>query len=119
MDDTKALSLFELNNQLKTNIKKLYPDSYWVVAEISELNINQSGHCYLELIQKNAENEQLLAKARATIWAFTFRMLRPYFESVTKQKLTLGIKIMVQVSIEFHEIYGYNLNIKDIEPTYT
>ena len=119
MSEKNAISLFELNKSLKTGIKKAFPDSYWVMAEISELNINQSGHCYLELIEKNSDNEQIIAKARATIWAFTFRMLRPYFESVTKQKLAIGIKIMVLVNIEFHELYGYSLNIKDIEPVYT
>ncbi len=119
MSDKKYISLFELHSQLKTGIKKAFPDSYWVVGEISEINLNQSGHCYLELIEKNPDNEQLIAKARATIWSFTFRMLRPYFESITKQKLSVGIKIMVQVSIEFHELYGYSLNIKDIEPVYT
>lgn len=115
----ESLSLYELNNHVKSGIRELFPDTYWVVGEVSELNINQSGHCYLELIEKKTDSEQIIARAKATIWAFTFRMLRPYFESVTGQRFASGIKIMVQVSIEFHEVYGYSLNIKDIEPTFT
>ena len=114
-----SLTLFELNNQVKSGIKEILPGNYWVTGEVSELNINQSGHCYLELIEKKEDSEQIIARAKATIWAFTFRMLRPYFESVTGQRFSSGMKIMVQVSIEFHEVYGYSLNIKDIEPNFT
>jgi len=118
-DVPQTLSLFELNNLVKTGIRELFPDTYWIIGEVSEMNINQSGHCYLELIEKNPDSEQIVARSRATIWAFTFRMLRPYFESVTRQAFATGIKIMVQVSIEFHEIYGFSLNVKDIEPNFT
>ena len=78
--EPQVLSLCELSTLVKTGIRNLFPDSYWIVAEISEMNINQSGHCYLELVEKKADSEQILARTRATIWAFTFRMLRPYFE---------------------------------------
>jgi len=114
-----ALTLFELNNEVKSGIKELFPNTYWIVGEVSEININQSGHCYIELIEKKIDSEQIIARAKATIWAFTFRMLRPYFESVTGQRFASGIKIMVQVSIEFHEVYGFSLNIKDVEPNFT
>jgi exodeoxyribonuclease VII large subunit len=114
-----ALSLFELNNQVKSGMRELFPGNFWITGEISELNVNQSGHCYLELVEKKPETEQITARAKATIWAFTFRMLRPYFESVTGQRFSAGIKIMVQVSVEFHEVYGYSLNIKDIDPNFT
>lgn len=114
-----SLTLFELNNQVKSGIKEIFPGTYWIIGEVCELSINQSGHCYLELIEKKEDSEQIIARAKATIWAFTFRMLRPYFESVTGQRFSAGIKVLVQVSIEFHEVYGYSLNIKDIEPNFT
>jgi exodeoxyribonuclease VII large subunit len=117
--EPQALSLCELSTLVKNGIRDLFPDSCWIIAEISELNINQSGHCYLELVEKKPDSEQILARSRATIWAFTFRMLRPYFESVTRQFFAPGIKIMAQVSVEFHEVYGFSLNIKDIEPNFT
>ncbi len=73
------LSLYELNNNIKEQLKAAFPTSYWVVAEISEIRTVRSGHCYLELIEKDTESDQIKAKARATIWAFTYRMLKPYF----------------------------------------
>lgn len=118
-DTPNSVTLYELNSRVKSGVRELFPDNYWITGEISELNINQSGHCYLELIEKREDTEQIIARAKATIWSFTFRMLRPYFESVTSQRLSAGIKIMVQVSVEFHEVYGFSLNIKDIEPNFT
>lgn len=113
------LSLFDLNHQIKTQLESAFNSTYWVVAEISELRMHRSGHCYLELIEKDTDSEQVKAKARATIWAFTFRMLKPYFETTTGQSLTAGIKVLVRASIEYQEVYGLSLNIKDIDPTFT
>jgi exodeoxyribonuclease VII large subunit len=46
-------------------------------------------------------------------------MLQPYFETTTHVKLSAGILVMVKVTVEFHELYGFSLNITDIEPSYT
>src|SRR4030042_5335059 len=109
------LTLFELNGLIKDSIKQSFPDSFWVVAEISELKVNVNGHCYLELIEKDAASETMKARARATIWSSAFRMIRPYFETTVRTVLSPGLKIMVKDSVEFHELYGLSLNITDIE----
>ncbi len=95
------------------------PQLYWVVAEINEIHVNSAGHCFMELIEKAQQGEQIIAKARANIWAYHFRMLRPYFETMTGQRLTAGLKVMLQVSVEFHEAYGLSLQATDINPAYT
>lgn len=115
----ETLTLFQLNSLVKGAMQAAMPDSYWVVAEISEINEHSSGHCYLELIQKDELSNILRAKARATIWGATYRMLKPYFESTTGRNLTRGLKILVNVQVAFHEMYGYSLNVVDIEPSYT
>lgn len=113
------LTLLQLNEQIKNKIQHSFPDTYWVIAEISEIRTVRSGHCYLELIEKDANSNSIVAKTRATIWAFTYRMLKPYFETTTNQSLESGLKILIKVSIEFQEVYGFSLNIKDIEPSFT
>lgn len=115
----KGISLYQLNHQIKNILNDHFESNIWVIAEISELRYNQNGHCYMELVEKDEESDQIIAKARATIWSYTFRMLKPYFETTTGQKFSAGLKILVNVSIEFQEIYGYSINIKDIDPTYT
>jgi len=95
------------------------PDEYWIHAELSDVRTNATGHCYLEFIQKDPRNNNLLAKARGAIWSNVYRMLRPYFEEETGQSFVSGIKVLVKVMIEFHELYGYSLIVTDIDPTYT
>jgi len=115
----QEITLLELNRKVKDTIALGFPENYWVIAEISELKVNRKGHCYLDLVEKDETEDRIIAKARGMIWAYTFRMLKPYFESATGQEFRAGLKIMVSVSVEFHELYGYSLHITDIEPSYT
>lgn len=112
-------SISELNGEVKKVLSSNFAAPLWVVGEISEINVNANGHCYLTLIEKSESEDRIVAQARGTIWSYTFRMLRPYFESTTGQQLTDGIKVLLQVSVEFHELYGYSLNVRNIDPTYT
>lgn len=114
-----AITLFELNNQVKLALKGRFIDSVWITAEITEIQHNSSGHCYLQLADKKEGDDSVIATARGTIWAFTYRMLRPYFETTTGRSLAKGMKVLVNVEVVFHEVYGYSLNIKDIDPTFT
>ena len=114
-----SLSLSRLHQLIADVVKREFPDRFWVVAEILELHVNRSGHCYLELIEKSEKDDAILARARATIWASRFSMLRPFFESATGTSLKSGIKLLFRASVEFHTLYGYSLNITDIDPSYT
>ena len=111
------LTLLQLNEMIKDALSGAFPTSVWVIAEVSELKENRNGHCYLELIEK--QGTEIVARTRATIWSYTYRMLKPYFETSTGQLFTSGIKILVQVSVEYHSAFGLSLNIKDIDPVYT
>jgi len=114
-----SISLSELTDQIQQTIRLNFDSSIWIRAEISELRENLGGHCYLELIEKDNVSDALLAKTKATIWASTYRMLKPYFESSTGQTLRSGLNVLVAVSVEFHGVYGFSLNIRDIDPTFT
>ncbi|GHV63669.1 exodeoxyribonuclease 7 large subunit [Bacteroidia bacterium] len=115
----RYISLFELNKQLGRIVKQNFADAVWVAAEIASIQENLSGHCYLELTDKSQDNEKTLAVAKATIWASTYGMLKTLFMSVTGREMEKGMKILVLVNVTFHEIYGFSLNIKDIDPTFT
>ena len=118
--ERQELSLLELNNRIRGVVNDAFPGTCWVRAEMSDVRTNaSSGHCYLEFIEKNPVTGQLVAKARGSIWAKTFRMLKPYFEMETGQLFASGLKVLVKVSVEFHELYGYGLTVLDIDPAYT
>lgn len=119
-NERPELSLLELNNRVKGAVCAAFAETCWVRAEMSDVRAHvSSGHCYLEFIEKSPVTGQLVAKARASIWAKTFRMLKPYFEMETGQLFASGLKVLVKVSVEFHELYGYSLTVLDIDPAYT
>lgn len=115
----EALSLYDLNALVRRSLEQCLPDEYCVQAELSDVRTNSTGHCYLEFIQKDPRSNNLIAKARGTIWANVYRLLKPYFEESTGQAFVSGIKVLVQVTVSFHELYGYSLTVQDIDPTYT
>lgn len=115
----ESMSLYELGRLIRLTLRESLPDTYWVQAELSEVREAYNGHCYIELVQKAERGNTLLAKARGNIWANVYKMLKPYFESATGQAFTAGIKVLLQVSVEYHEQYGLSLTVHDIDPTYT
>lgn len=118
--ERKEWSLLELNGWVKDAVRNAFPDTCWVRGETSDVRINRSsGHCYLEFVEKNPVTGQTVARARATVWAKTLRMLKPYFEGETGQLFTSGIKVLVKVAVDFHELYGFSLTVLDIDPSYT
>lgn len=114
-----ALSLLDLNALVRQGIEACLPDSYWVQAELSDVRSNASGHCYLEFIQKDEHSGAMLAKARGIIWSSMFNLLKPYFEESTGETFRSGLKVLVEVNVSFHELYGYSLTVQNIDPTYT
>lgn len=119
MHFVNAISLQELNGRVKSTLQFEMPDAYWVQAEISGISPSSQGHCYLELVQKDTTGRTFLAKAKANVWRSTWLKLKPYFEAETGESLKVGMKVLLQVTVTFHEVYGYSLVVQDIDPTYT
>lgn len=115
----EKLSLTELQLIIKDSLYLALPDFYWLVAEISEIKENYAGHCYLELVEKHADDRNVRARARAIIWNTRYRLLKSLFENVTGESLKTGIKILIRVKIDYNEIYGLSLIVSDIDPSYT
>jgi exodeoxyribonuclease VII large subunit len=118
MNDEK-LTLSELQLVIKESLYMALPGMYWVIAEISDIKENFAGHCYLELIEKQADETSIRARVKAVIWNSRFQFLKSFFENATGESLREGIKILVKVRIEYHEIYGLSLIIADIDPSFT
>ena len=116
--NTARLSLRQLNLMVRDAIETALPDEYWVEAELSECREN-SGHCYMELIEKDERSNTPVARASAKCWRQTWMMVKPYFERTTGQPLRAGMKVLLKVYAQFHEAYGFSWIVSDIDPTYT
>lgn len=112
-------SLYQLSQQISGAIANNFAEPVWVRAEIAEFRENRNGHCYLDLIDKSEDSDQIIARGKGIIWSYTYRMLKPYFETSTGRSLTSGLKVLVLVSVEYQEVFGLSFVIKDIDPSYT
>lgn len=117
--ENNTLSLKEFNMAVSRVVRQAMPAYYWVRAELSEVRPNRSGHCYVELVEKDSETNYITAKARGNIWRNYWAAIQPAFEQQTGMALQAGIKVLVRVQVNFHELYGYSLTISDIDPSYT
>ena len=112
----KQYSLLELCEWIQDVVGNDMPDRYWVRAEIASMSVR--GHCYMELVEKS-ENGILAAKMRATCWSNVYALLSAYFTQETGQSLHVGLQVLLEVSVEYHAVYGLSLNVWNIDPTYT
>ncbi|MCL2726796.1 MAG: exodeoxyribonuclease VII large subunit [Bacteroidales bacterium] len=119
MESPSSIRLSELQAQIKSAIEGHLSKYFWITAEINDITAKPSGHCYLELVDYDHAEKQLIAKAQAWIPASTFRMLRPYFESTAGVALAPGLSVLIRVSVQYHPLYGISLQISDIDPVYT
>lgn len=117
------ITLKQLQQQIKSAVEGALPLPVWIVAEVAELKVNYSGHCYMELVEKSepkrGANSTPTAQARAVIWRSQWAMISPYFRQQTGSDLQAGMKILARVMVSYHELYGLSLQISDIDPSYT
>lgn len=115
----ESYTLYELNCLVKGVIENTLDEEYWVTGEFSEARVGYGGHLYAELVQKDEDGRNLIAKARVTCWARQYNMLRLRFLQETGKEIEAGLKVMALVRVTFHEQYGYSLQLLDLDPTYT
>jgi len=109
--------LSDLLDELQMVIRSTFDRSYWVIAEIVSVSEAKNGHLYLEIAEK--ENDLLQAKVRANIWSNTKRRILSEFEHISNQSLKKGMKVLVNVTIDFHAVFGLSFNILDIDPNFS
>ena len=115
--EKEFIDLFEFQARLKKGVESLFPNRIWLKAEVSAVKARNGGHCYLELSQSDSNG--LVAKANAIIWSSKYRFIAPYFESVTGSSLQEGMVILVEVQVNYSELYGFSLIINDIDPEFS
>lgn len=112
-----TITLQEFNNRIKRLLADPSVMNCWVVAETTDVRINQ--HCYLQLLEKNPKTGATVAKIKAIIWGSQFRFLNARFKQVTGRNIGNDMKIMVCLSVNYSPQYGLTVVINDINPEFT
>lgn len=112
-----TITLQEFNNRIKRLLADPSVMNCWVVAETTDVRINQ--HCYLQLLEKNPKTGATVAKIKAIIWGNQFRFLNARFKQVTGRDIGNDMKIMVCLSVNYSPQYGLTVVLNDINPEFT
>lgn len=116
--ENERYTLSQLNSLVRRTIERGLPGQYWVEAELSEVH-QTGGHCYMELIEKDPRSNIPVAKASAKCWHSRWVMVRSNFERVAHRMPAAGMKVLMLVTAQFHEMYGFSWIVTDIDPTFT
>jgi len=111
------LSISQLTEQIKLVLENELQPVYWVVGELADFRQAPQGHVYFELVEK--QGNQILAKIRSNLWQFTYRSVAAKFEAVTGTSLKNGMKVLAQVTVSYHPVFGLSVNVKDIDPSFS
>ncbi|MDZ4708796.1 MAG: exodeoxyribonuclease VII large subunit [Saprospiraceae bacterium] len=113
-----AISLFELNEYIRQVIALNFTEPLWIRAEINQLSFSR-GHCYLDLVEKQSESDEVIAQASAAIWYRNLKFIEHKTGAQLNQLLQKGIQVLLKVKVEFSERYGLKFSVEDIDTTYT
>ena len=119
MEQKKHITLAQLQGIISIALADALPLPVWVCAEVADIKINASGHCYIELIEKNEKTGTTEAQARATIWRSQVISTIGRFEQESGQRLAKGMKILFKATVSHHAVYGMSLQIQEIDALHT
>ncbi len=118
VDNKQIFTLREVAESIRRTLAQRYTSLFWVKAEMNKLNhYGHSGHCYPDLVQKEAG--KVVAQMRAIIWAADFKRIESAMQRVTGETLREGSGLLLQVAIQFDPNHGLSLLIKDIDPVFS
>ncbi len=111
------LKLSQLTNLIEVTLSNVfYGKVIAVIAETSEIKKSGNGHYYFDLIEKDGRN--IVAKMNAVIWKGYAEIIQN-FETTTGQKFERNIQLLLKVEVRYHEVFGLQLQVVDIDSKYT
>ena len=115
---TDIIKLSALVEQIQETIQDRFEgQSYWVAARIMNVKKYESNRrCYLTLEEYEKMNKK--AEMRSVFWATAYSEIEK-FEKITGQVFKDGIEIICRVKVRFHQVYGLNLDIVQIDLAHT
>ena len=113
------MTLFELNHIIRSVLESSLDEEYWVEGEFADASVGFGGHFYGEMVQKDEQGRNIVARARVTCWARNYNIISLRFQKETGEMLRRGLHVKLLVRVTFHEQYGYALNILDVDSSFT
>ena len=93
---------------------------FLVIAEVANHSYyTQKGFHYFDLVEKETgSGRSLLARIPAVAWSAGAQSIRA-FEQATGQRFGNDIRVLVEVTVDFHPVYGLKLTLTAIDASFT
>ncbi len=93
--------------------------TFWIIADVTSHTFKpDKNYHHFELVEKDPDSNQLLAKIQAKAWGRGSLSIIQ-FEQLTGQRFTDHINVLINVSVNYHPVYGLQLNLHDIDINFT
>lgn len=119
MGPDRYIRLSQLNSQIQDTINARFKgQTYWVVADVTNHSFKADKKIhYFELVEKSEKDSTITAKIMGKSWgAGALRILD--FEISTGQRFTNNLHVLVQISVDYHPLYGLSVNLLDIDSSF-
>ena len=113
-----SLSLFEINEYIRQVIALNFTEPIWIKAELNQVSFSR-GHCYLELIEKKEDSDEIIAQANAAIWFRNLKFIEHKTGPNLHHILQKGLQVLLKARIDYNERYGLKFSIEDIDTSIT
>lgn len=110
-----SYTLYEMNEHLRRVVALNFSDALWVRCEIAQMSESR-GHFFFNLVQKE---EKIIARANAVLWARGYRKLQREHGRGIIKILQEGLEVLLKLKVEFHEVYGIQYYIQDVDSDFT
>lgn len=111
-------TLHELNTYIRQVVALNFEDAVWITCEISQVRESR-GQLYIELIQQNEEQTEIVATSAAVLWYKNHLFIRKKLGDLYDAIMADGTQVSIKIQVTYHERYGLKLNVLDIDPSYT
>jgi exodeoxyribonuclease VII large subunit len=105
-----ALRLKDLLERAGSALKRAFPSSLWVHAEVQDVRRHDNGHVYLALV----DPDDARAKAQAKLWRSGGAARFQEEETARGEPLKRGEKVFLLVTPELHSVFGFSIIASDI-----
>lgn len=115
-----SIKLSELTGQIHDAINGVFGSvTFWVIGDVTSHTYKpQSNFHYFELVEKDKSSAKILAKIGGRAWGNASVNISN-FEKATGQKFQNDINVLVQVSVQYNPAFGLQLNLLDIDTSFT
>ena len=117
-DEKTAYTVSELAAMIEQVLSQAFPSMVWVEGEVANLQRSNTGHVYLDLVERLPQGEQALL--HSVIWNSRKFAINQALRRAKWGQVSEGDEIRARVGVDFYSRQGrVSLRIEEVDPSYT